>query len=178
VLGFRFFKFDEGLNIFMDRDDNAWDSTDYEVHHDIDVENNLYGFQLGTDINYCLTKCLHLDFGSKFGIYGNHATQTQNIYTPQGVAYVLPGAPEDFYVRSAEDEVAFLGELRAGVGFKVGCHFRFTGGYRAVAATGVATSLGQLDHGRTLGRLAKVADINSNETLVLHGAYAGTEFAW
>ncbi len=178
VFGFRFFKFDEDFNIFMDRDDNVWNSTDYEVFHDIDVENNLYGFQLGTDINYCLTKCLHLDFGSKFGIYGNHATQTQQIYTPQGPAYVLPGTPEDFYVRSSEDEVAFLGELRAGVGFKVGCHFRFTGGYRAVAVSGVATALGQLDQGRTLGSLAKVADINSNETLVLHGAYAGTEFAW
>ncbi len=84
----------------------------------------------------------------------------------------------DFTVQSEEDDVAFLGELRVGFGYEVGCHVRFTGGYRAVAASGVATALGQLDHGRTLGRLASVADIDTDDSLVLHGAYVGTEFAW
>ena len=178
AFGVRYFKFDEGLNIFMDRDDRDDYSTDYEIFHDIDMENNLVGVQLGTDINYCLTKCLHLDFGSKFGIYGNHATQYQRIFSPNAPAYVLPGTPQDFTVRSEEDEVAFLGELRVGFGYRIGCHCRFTGGYRAVAASGVATALGQIRHGRTLGRLAKVADIETDDSLVLHGAYVGTEFAW
>ena len=178
VLGFRYFKFDEDIGIFMDRDDNIFDSTPNEINHDIGIENNLYGFQLGTDINYCLTDCLHLDFGSKFGIYGNHATQDQQISTPQGPAYVLPGTPEDFSVQSQEDDVAFLGELRAGFGYRIGCHFRFTGGYRAIAASGVATALGQINHGRTLGSLWNVADIDTDDSLVLHGAYVGTEFAW
>jgi hypothetical protein len=178
AVGFRYFKFDESLSIFMDRDDRQSYSTEYEMFHDIDIENNLYGFQLGTDINYSLTNCFHLDFGSKFGIYGNHATHEQKICNGRTPSYVLPGTPEDFAVSSQEDDVAFLGELRAGFGYRIGCHFRFTGGYRAVAATGIATALGQLNHGRTLGNLAYVANINNDNTLVLHGAYVGTEFAW
>ncbi len=178
VFGFRFFKFDEDISIFMDRDDNLVGSTDFEINHDIDIENNLYGFQLGTDMNYGFTNCLHLEVGSKFGVYWNHATQDQLIYNLQGPAFVLPGTPQDFTVSSQEDDVAFLGELRVGFAYKVGSHFRFTSGYRAVAASGVATALGQLRQGRTLGSLASVADIDTDESLVLHGAYVGTEFAW
>ena len=178
VFGVRYFKFNE--QVLLDYSSVAPQITGVtgEVYHDYDAENNLVGIQLGVDLSYCLTRRLNLDFGSKFGLFGNHASSRQRIHTPDGLAYVLPANPTDFDIHSSEDNVAFLGELRVGLGCRVGRHLRFTGGYRAIAAAGVATALGQKDFGRELGALGKVADVDSDDSIVLHGAYVGSEFAW
>ena len=74
--------------------------------------------------------------------------------------------------------MAFLGELRAGVGLKLGCNWRVTGGYRVVGANCVALPENQLAYGRVTRRLDHLKSIDNNDSLVLHGAYAGLEFAW
>jgi hypothetical protein len=112
------------------------------------------------------------------GFYANHITNYQRIFNTTGPAYVNPGAARDYTVNSSRDDIAFLGELRAGVGYKLGCHWRLTGGYRAVAASNVALPLDQLPVGRTLGSLDYAHKINHDASLILHGAYAGLEFAW
>ena len=77
-----------------------------------------------------------------------------------------------------EDDIAYLGELRAGVGYKLSCRFRVVGGYRVVAASGVALPLDQIAYGRQFASPTVFDNINNNGQLVLHGAYAGLEFAW
>ncbi len=148
-----------------------------EVCHHFRAKNDLVGVQLGVDINRCLARRFTLDFNSRFGLYGNHARTRQQISTPDGFA-VNPADDREFNLRGSDSDVAFLGELRAGVGYKVGKHLRFTGGYRAIAASGVATALGQTPFSRELNALDKIADVDSDDSIVLHGAYAGAEFAW
>lgn len=182
LFGFRYFRIDEGFMLGVDNGDGFLDYTynggDEEFFHQIDTTNDLYGFQLGLNLNYCLSKCLQLEFGSKMGFYANHITNYQRIFNTTGPAYVNPGAARDYTVNSSRDDIAFLGELRAGVGYKLGCHWRLTGGYRAVAASNVALPLDQLPVGRTLGSLDYAHKINHDASLILHGAYAGLEFAW
>ena len=172
----------DNLFIAMDRGDTMINYPpavdENEMYHEVDVENNLVGVQLGCNLDYNSSKCFSLDIGSKFGLYGNHINHYQRIFNSNGPAYVLPTMPQDYTVRSSKDDVAFLGELRAGVGYKVGKHVRLTGGYRVVAASGIATTTDQLRYGRELGALWKVADVDNDHDLVLHGAYAGMDFAW
>jgi hypothetical protein len=180
LFGFRYFRFDEGFFLGVDNGDGyldySYNGGDEEFFHLIDTTNDLYGFQLGLNLNYCITQCLQLDFGSKFGFYANHMTNYQSVFNTTGPAYV--GAAQEFTVNSSRDDIAFLGELRAGAGYKIGDHCRLTGGYRAVAVTNVALPLDQLPEGRTLGSLNYAHKIHHDASLILHGAYAGLEFAW
>jgi hypothetical protein len=180
-LGVRYFQFSDNLFIAMDNADYVIGypgmPTVNEVFHQVEVDNSLVGLQLAMNGDYFLTKCFSLDFGTKFGLFGNHATHYQRIFNNNGAAYVLPTMPTDFTVRTTEDDVAFLGEIRAGVGYKVSKHVRLTGGYRAVAATGIASAVDQLEQERDMSALWHVRDIKRSD-LLLHGAYAGLDFAW
>lgn len=182
LFGFRYFRADEDFLLGVDNGDGFLDYSygggDTEFWHQVETENNLYGFQLGVNMNYCFTKCFQLEVGSKFGIFANQINSYQRIFNTTGPAYVSPGTPEDFAIRSSENDIAFLGELRAGLGYKIGCHWRVTGGYRAVAVSNVAEAIDQIPVGRTFGSISHVGDINNDASLILHGAYAGLEFAW
>jgi hypothetical protein len=182
LFGVRYFKIDEDFMLGYDNGDGIIDYSytggTTEFFQEVQTSNNLVGVQLGLNLDYCITRCLQLDFGSKFGFYGNHMTTYQRIFDEFGPAYVNPGAAQDFVLNSSDNNIAFLGELRAGVGYKVGCHWRLTGGYRAVAASNVALPLHQLPVGQTLGALDHVKEIKHDASLILHGAYAGVEFAW
>ncbi len=139
----------------------------------------IWSAQLGLNLDYYLTRCFHLELGSKMGLYGNHVDHVQRIYNGYGDAYIFPGASAEYVnVRHNDVDVAFLGELRAGMAYRVGCHWRLAGGYRAIAASGVALATNQLPFGRAFNNLASVGKIDRNGDLILHGAYAGVEFAW
>ena len=178
MFGVRYFRSLENVQLDYSSVGSGIQNVTGEVSHRYRADNDLVGVQLGVDLNRCLTKRFHLDLGSRFGLFGNHASTCQQIYTPDGFATVNPANPRDFDVRGSENDIAFLGELRVGAGYKVGKHLRFTGGYRAIAVSGVATALGQTVFGRELGALDKVADVDTDDSFVLHGAYVGSEFAW
>ena len=72
----------------------------------------------------------------------------------------------------------WLSRLRAGVGYKIRPNVRLALGYRAVAASGVAIAADQLRDGREMQALWKVADVDTDGSLLLHGAYGGIDFAW
>ena len=114
--GFRYFQFDEYLWFSAENDDGHFDyhSPNYEFTHQVDVKNYLAGFQLGLNANYCLTQCLHFQAGSAFGLYNNRADVYQDIYNDNGHAYTNASNPNWVGSRNANNDVAFLGELRAG----------------------------------------------------------------
>jgi len=180
LFGVRYFRFDENLRLDYDTTDAIYDGAnpDTEFTHIANVENDLVGVQLGLNLDYYLTRALVLEAGSKFGFYGNRMSQVQRIYNGFGDAYVSPGTPQDIFIRSNDQDISFLGELRVGLATKIGCHWRFSGGYRAMALSGVALSTNQLPFGRTYTDLVGIANIERNGDLILHGAYGGLEFAW
>lgn len=181
MFGLRYFRFNESLFADFDNLDDtiSYVQPDNEFTHDVEVENNLIGPQLGLNLDYYLTRCFHLDVGSRFGLYANHVSGYQRIFNGNGPAYVQTLAGDvDFTFQSQEDQLAYLGELRAGIGYKIGRNARLAFGYRAISASGVAIAADQFRDFRETQVPNKVRDIDTDGSLLLHGAYAGLDFAW
>ncbi len=180
LFGVRYFRFDESWRLTYDNFDNVIDGAnpDTEFDHYVGMDNNLLGGQLGLNLDYYVTRSVQLEVGTKFGLLGNRMTQNQQVFNDFGYGYVIPGAPEELNIRSDKTDVAFLGEFRAGLAYKVNCNWRITGGYRAIALSGVALATNQLPFGRSFTNLTSISDIDRNGDLILHGAYGGIEFAW
>ena len=180
ALGFRYFRANEDLYMAYDNFDTQFDYNlpNSELFHDVETENNLIGFQLGLNMDYYLTRCFNIEAGTKFGIFGNDMNVYQRIYNSYGDAYIDSTSPQFLSINENDTDVSFLGELRAGIGYKIGCHWRLTGGYRVLAATCMALPENQLAYGRVTADLAHLRTIDNDASLILHGAYAGLEFAW
>ncbi len=180
LFGVRYFRFEDYLQFTAENNDGIIDynSPDFEFNHQVDVTNDLVGVQLGLHMDYCICKCLSLNAGSSFGIYGNNTSVYQEVHNGNGPAYTDPLNPQFLTWNTSDTDVAYLGELRAGLGYKVGCHWRLSGGYRVMAASCVGTALNQLPVGRTIADYDAIGIVNRNDDLVLHGTYVGAEFAW
>ena len=180
LAGVRYFRFDESLRVTYNRLDplvpNAGLST---LQHEVSAENDLVGFQLGLNMDYYLSNRLQFETGSRFGLYGNNISVNQRVYTDFANGLVgTAGALQDFDINTSDQVVSFLGEIRAGLAYKLGCHWRVTGGYRGLAASRVALATNQIPFGRSFNGITKANQVQSNGDLILHGAYAGLEFAW
>ncbi len=144
-----------------------------ELCYDIQIENNLIGPQFGWTSNYCVGCKWNFFCNSTFGIFNNHMTQFQRMWSGGGGTVQFAGTGESFTVRSSKDRVAFLGELRVGGSYDVTCHWRGVLAYRAVALTGIATSVGQIPD--QFSSRADVANINSDNSMIVHGLQTGVE---
>lgn len=178
LAGFRYFRFDEELQFASDNGDAVFDGGLDEMYYDVDVENNLYGFQLGAEAEYFLTRRLSVLANSKFGVYMNHIDQRQSVASPGGNAFVNdPASPNfgaEYDINSDEDTLAFLGEFDLGGAFYLTDNLRLTGGYRLVAASGVARAREQMPY--NFDDILGATDPNDHDTMFLHGAYSGVEF--
>lgn len=146
------------------------------LFHDIEVDNDLVGFQLGCSMN-CLVGCRWTLFcDTNFGIYGNQIDAYQRVYNPGGggvVRFVETGG--DAAVRSSKEDVAFLGEVRCGFGYQITPRIRLTNAYRAIAVSGVALSGSQI---QTPVNEAAFGYIDSNDSIIIHGYQGGIEFKY
>jgi hypothetical protein len=115
----------------------------------------------------------------KFGLYGNHITHHSQVLRGDGTYATVNNGPyedEEFNIRSTKNDVAFVGEARLGFNYQFSEHWRASAAYRAVALTGVALAPNQIPD--SFGDLGSVADIDSNGSLILHGAQFGLEFLY
>ena len=62
------------------------------------------------------------------------------------------------------------------IGIRQRDNWRLTGGYRALILSDVALPYGQIPY--RFSDLQEVGNINSNDTLLLHGIFAGLEYNW
>lgn len=178
LAGVRYFKFDDGLTFSSDYGNQVWgDDLANELHYDVEIDNNLIGFQLGNRMNYRLINCLSLNAGANFGVYNNHMSQVQRIRGGNGFAYDV-NSGQDYYVQSSDDDLALLGDISVGLAYDVCCNWRLTGGYRVTAASGIANATSQIPRGRDFSYYDRVRHIDSHDTLVLHGAFFGVEHTW
>ena len=76
--------------------------------------------------------------------------------------------------RSRKDDVSFLAELDLGLAYQLTRHWSIYGGYRAVAVTGLALADNQIPF--FLVDYPAYADIETNGSLILHGAMFGVLF--
>jgi len=168
LAGVRFFKFDDGLLFSAVRNGFTYGDPQNTAFYDVDVENNLIGAQLGAYANLWLTDRLSLYATPKFGIYNNYMTQNQSLYLQQA-----NGAP-GFDIGAKKNDLSFLAEIDVGVNYRFSrCVTAFVG-YRAVAVTGVALADDQVP--TFLNDTPEIERIESNGSLILHGATAGLWF--
>jgi hypothetical protein len=162
---------DDGTGTLTPPAYTPWDG-EGELYYDINVDNQLVGFQLGANMSYCVTCNCNLFWNSSFGLYNNHINAYQRVYGEFGPATWV-GSGENAVVRSNKDDVAFMGEMMLGGSYNFNCNWRGILAYRAIAISGVALSTDQIPE--DFSNEAQVALIDSNGSLIIHGVQAGVE---
>ena len=172
-VGLRYFRFDDYLEFSASESGMSMPyiyDDERQLDHEIDIENNLYGVQLNGAIDYQLSCRLKFRAASKFGVYGNHVSQHQRISNTLGY-FTYDGNDYNFW--SNKTDLAFIGELDLGLNYQINCCWNVSIGYRGVAAAGVALAPNQLP--QDVRDLSDVRYIETNNSLLLHGGYAGFE---
>lgn len=135
--GVRYFRFDEAMFFHAE---SAADALCY----DLQVDNNLIGFQLGGRLDYWIRENWRLYAGSKLGLCGNHIRQNQSIYNSNGYAWVndvnSPWFGQEYCAHNSRTRTSFLGELDVGTSYQFSRRWSAYAGYRAIAATGVRSA--------------------------------------
>jgi hypothetical protein len=163
---------DDGTGTITPPAYTPWDGLDSELFYDINVDNHLTGFQLGANMNYCVSCRCNAFWYTNFGVYNNHVNSYQRVYGELGPA-TWTQSGEDATVRSDKDDVAFVGEILVGGSYDFSCHWRGILAYRAVAVSGVALSVDQMPE--SFANEQQVALIDSDGSIIIHGVLAGAE---
>lgn len=156
LAGFRWVQVDENLN-----------ATFGAASHNVEVNNRLFGGQLGVDA-LLWTNGADLDVTGvgKAGIYANSADQTT---TTVGVGGALP------LTGAADSQIAFVGELGINARYRMSDRWTAIGGYNLLWISGVALAPDQL---ATTNITTGVATVDLGGGLFYHGANAGIEYVW
>jgi Putative beta barrel porin-7 (BBP7) len=174
LAGFRWFRFKDSFEYATSDTDTSFDSGADDLYYRNYVTNDLYGFQIGGLSSFCLTDRISFFAGPKMGIYGNNMQYRTYAGTEADAATVVSGNNYDgspFDLNSNRTAVALLGEMNAGVGMRLTRCWSAYAGYRAVAASGIATATGQIPH--NFANLNDIQRINNSDSLILHGIYFG-----
>jgi hypothetical protein len=180
LAGIRYLRFNEDFE-YASADASPFFGVDpaNEAYYEIDVENHLWGLQLGGRGDWHWTPRFSVFTGAKFGLYGNYMEHHSRIYNVNGVAVVGPGNPlagQSFDIPSNKTVAAFIGEIDLGINYRFAPRWSAMLGYRAVAISGVAYATEQIPG--NLADLPGVESIDNNANMILHGAYAGVTFGW
>lgn len=174
LAGFRFMRFDDD---FWFRSD--WERMDTNAlgfnAYDIQVDNTLYGAQIGGSGTYRFGSSGRLAFhcGTTVGFYGNHMEMSQFMND----ARFANGTLEDFDIDSTEDNVSVVGEIRLGLSYQCHRNWRIYSGWRLLGVTGVAVAVDQIPGG-VYTTPQEVGFINGEGSFLLHGLQSGLEYTY
>jgi hypothetical protein len=173
--GLRWFKFDEGFRYAAFNNVAGYPS---EFNYNVDVRNTLLGLQLGGRTERCLSDRLRLAIGLKGGLFNNRIRHEQSMQDGGGTnAWVnsgpYTGTMYDF--SSTKNDVSMMTELDMGVIYQFSGNARFNLGYRAIGINGLALGPNQVP--RNFTDIIDIQRIDSNGSMLLHGAYGGVQFS-
>ncbi|MBI1248454.1 BBP7 family outer membrane beta-barrel protein [bacterium] len=177
--GIRYFRFAEALSYSASTAGYTFTGNPDEINYNVNVTNNLIGPQIGFlgNLNHGRWG---VRIGSKMGIFGNVATQNSAMFGSQGYAIVndvnSPNNGKELNLSSSRGRVSLLGELDLGLNYRVFNGFTLTGGYRAVAISGVALSADQIP--QNFEDYGIINYVQASGDLILHGAYFGGQYVW
>ncbi|TWT50308.1 hypothetical protein Pla22_30490 [Rubripirellula amarantea] len=173
--GFRWFQIKDSSELAYNIDGTAGYQAE-DIYDNVDTENNLFGYQFGGRLTYCLGNRLDFNIGGKFGVYGNRAELRHRLGTQTTLAYPT-GAGTDLVDTVDTDTVlSTLGELDLGLGYRISNAWTVRGGYRVMGITGVANAMDSYSNYYTSA--AAAGTVFADDSYVLHGAYVGAEFNW
>jgi hypothetical protein len=176
VCGFRWLQVNEDFMFGVDFDNTATPTpNDGFLDYYANVENNLFGGQIGCNGMYRIGCKWGLHCNTLVGVYGNDVDVQQYFNSPTGlVQYTVTG--EQFgSVRAYKTDVAMLGELRVGASYQATCKCRLYGGWRAIGITGIALATDQTPNA-FIGSSQMSQYVNSNGSMILHGLQTGVEW--
>ncbi len=164
LVGFRYFSFRESWELASADADPAFGvDPANEAYYNIDVDNNLYGLQLGGKVSYSVTQRLSAYAAPRVGAFWNNISHHTTIASGDGISALD--------VSSDRDVVSLLAQLDVGANFQLTPNIGLFAGYRVVAINGIALADDQVPF--LADDLFGISDIDHNANLVLHGALVG-----
>jgi hypothetical protein len=134
------------------------------------TRNNLYGFQIGADGKLFERGRFSIDGLIKAGGYCNHASESTGV----SIAKVV------YNSGASTDHAAFIGEAGLQCKYQIIKGITLKLGYEALWLDGVALAPGQIQE--TYNTFAPVSvtalGVNSDSSVLFHGATAGLEFSF
>ena len=179
LAGFRYINYTEDWLLSAELDDTTFDDEADQLNYEVDLQNNLIGFQLGAGLDYCLsTKCQAYVIG-KAGVFGNVIDMQQRIYGTAGDATLNTGlAAGEVYDLDADDvDLALCSQLDLGARCAISPNWSLDFGWRVLALSGVAIAEDNVVQ-TNLGTAAGTGDIHTSSSVIIHGGYAGLTYAW
>ena len=171
LVGARYFKLDETLNLFTHSTLNNNAQADYAST----VFNSLVGAQIGGDIWFCIVPGLKVGGEAKVGVYGNNAGQFNTI--------TATSLPAPFQENGHTQDVAFVGDATAMMTYRF--NYQWTGklGYQFLYADGVALATENFNATPPAvffpaPGVNRTVAMNDNGHVFYHGLQAGLEFMW
>ncbi|GIW97830.1 MAG: hypothetical protein KatS3mg111_1163 [Pirellulaceae bacterium] len=178
LAGFRYFRFRDNILYAASLIDPVITRSNDDLYYEVDTTNDLYGFQLGSQLNYCINYRWSVYGGVKAGVYGNRSRMFSWMGTDYYDAYLndtrMPANPDNgtaYRFDVTKNDVAFLSELSSGITYRITPAISAIFGYRAVIASGVATAPDNFRE--TFANYAAIRDFDNRGTLILHGFNIG-----
>jgi hypothetical protein len=132
----------------------------------INVNNHLYGGQIGADILIWGSDRFSIEWIGKAGIYGNAADQDTTIV---GVAGAVPN------LSARDGQASFIGEMDLTARYSLNCRWNIIGGYKVMWLSGIALAPNQL---ATSNIVTGVATLDNNSQPIYHGFTVAAECVW
>ncbi|MHB0956931.1 MAG: BBP7 family outer membrane beta-barrel protein [Pirellulaceae bacterium] len=137
-------------------------------NYSIDVNNHLYGFQLGALANVRNSGRWFLDSWLKAGLFASTADQeTREDFTSAGGSVT--------YAAARDSNMAFAGDLGIALGRRITDRLSARLGYMALWIEGVALAPEQLDNSDPS---SGVVSLDNSGGVFYHGGFVGLEYLW
>ncbi len=176
LLGIRYFQFDEDLILETLDQGGTWGGNGGldQATMDSSVENTMIGAQIGYLLEYRFAARGSAFIAPKIGLYNNHIKNSYNLYRGDGTAATptaFSGVAGGYPVNSSKDIASFLSEVDLGLRFQLSQHWSLFGGYRVVVINGVGLADDQIP--QYVVDIPEIAAVDTNGSLILHGAFFG-----
>jgi hypothetical protein len=178
-----------GVRFFRFRDDLDWGAQDSWVgqyygtwaYFRDQTENNLFGGQIGFNVNYQLCNRLRFFVKPTVGLFDNYINNYCNadMIDATGTRYIATSSlyPNMTYpVQSHCNQLSVLTQIDVGLDWQITQNLSARFGYRLVAATGIGLADNQIPP--YLYDVPAIQDIDRNGNLLLHGAFAGVTYCF
>jgi hypothetical protein len=137
------------------------------------VQNNLVGFQIGAYTSYRIGSEFRIFATPKIGIYGNHVVGRNELVGGDGTLATFDASGDVISFHNTTDVFSVLGSIDVGFNWAFTPTWSLVGGYRLLAASGVALGDNQIP--QSMATEVGWRTINTNGDLILHGAFLGAE---
>lgn len=180
LAGVRYFRFNDDFLFGSLQSGGAWggDGSDEAYLHER-IENHLVGGQIGAEAGYRLGRTLRIVAAPKLGIYNNHTRSQFDLYRGDGVLATptaASGVLGSYPVRSSDDSFSLLGQIDLTAEWEFCPNWTAFVGYRLVGATGIGLADNQIPI--YVVDIPEIARIDTNGSLIVHGAMVGLKVAF